>query len=55
MKHVLKFAAVALIIFTGCSTVILKPVDFAWPVESVLNVNQNGNVELKRYSLTLPF
>lgn len=52
MKHVLKFAAAALIIFTGCSTVILKPVDFAWPVESVLNVNQNGNVDLKRYSLT---
>lgn len=52
MKHVLKFAAAALIIFAGCSTVILKPVDFAWPVESVLDVDQNGNVDLKRYSLT---
>lgn len=52
MKHVLKFAAVALIIFTGCSTVILKPVDFAWPVESVLNVERNGNVDSKRYSIS---
>lgn len=36
----------------ACSSLILKPADFAWPVESVLKVDNNGNVQAQRYSLS---
>ncbi len=38
--------------FTGCSTLLLKPADFSWPVESVDKVADNGNVEVARYSIS---
>lgn len=39
------------LIFYSCSTLILKPSDFAWPVESVLKTDDQGNVIVERYSL----
>ena len=36
----------------GCSTLQLKPADFAWPVESVIHVDNNGKAFDDRYSLT---
>jgi hypothetical protein len=40
------------ILLAGCSTLILKPADFAWPIESVLKVDDNGNVQEKRFSFS---
>ncbi len=50
---VFKYLAVLLLIFfSACSSLVLKPINFSWPVESVLNVGNNGNVQAKRYSIS---
>jgi hypothetical protein len=36
----------------ACSGLVLKPADFAWPVESVLNVDAKGMVQEDRYSMS---
>jgi len=47
-----KFLLIGSFLFiAACSTLILKPADFAWPVESVLNVDNNGKVDIQRYSI----
>ncbi len=49
---ILKYAAISiLMIFSACSTLQLKPADFGWPVESVVKVDDQGNVSVDRYSL----
>lgn len=40
-------------ILSGCSSLTLKPGDFAWPVEFALNVDGQGNVQNERYSFSL--
>jgi hypothetical protein len=40
-------------ILAGCSSLMLKPGDFAWPVESALSVDNHGNVQSERYSFSL--
>ncbi len=48
---VFKFLAISLLaLFSACSTLVLKPADFSWPVEAVLNIDNNGNVQIQRYS-----
>lgn len=47
----------ALIIVTtfflaSCSTLMLSPAEFGWPIESVLKVDDNGIVKEDRYSLS---
>ncbi len=43
---------VALVFFVGgCSSLILKPADFAWPVESKLTVGPDGMAKESRYSI----
>ncbi len=42
-----------LIIQTACTSIVLTPVDFAWPIESVLETNRNGIVIENRYSLSI--
>ncbi|MBI3125409.1 MAG: hypothetical protein HYZ10_13495 [Ignavibacteriales bacterium] len=42
-----------LFITAGCSSVMLQPVDFSWPVETVLKVNQNGQVSEDRYAFDI--
>jgi hypothetical protein len=39
------------VMVASCSTLKLEPADFAWPVESVLVVDENGNVTEERYSI----
>lgn len=41
------------LILAGCSSLTLKPGDFAWPVESVLKVDDKGLVQDDRYSFSL--
>ncbi len=52
MKIFTYLAALSLIFLVACSSLILKPADFAWPIESVVNVENNGNAIIKRYSIT---
>ena len=40
-------------IVAGCSTVILQPADFSWPVESVLKVNEKGFISEERYTFSV--
>jgi hypothetical protein len=40
-------------VLAACSTLILKPADFGWPIESVLKVDNKGYVEDQRYSFIL--
>jgi hypothetical protein len=40
-------------ILAGCSSLTLKPGDFAWPVESALSVDSHGIVQNERYSFSL--
>lgn len=51
----MKSIKIILIVFSGfaaaCSTLKLQPADFAWPVESVLAVDENGTVSEERYSI----
>jgi hypothetical protein len=44
---------ISFFILAGCSSLTLKPADFAWPVESVLNVDGQGRVQSERYSYSL--
>lgn len=38
--------------FSACSMLVLEPADFAWPVESVLKVDENGNVQERQHLLS---
>ena len=44
---------VIMVFSAGCSSILLQPADFSWPVESVLKVDDNGYINEDRYSLTL--
>ena len=52
MKYIKFFVLLLLLILPACSTLILKPADFAWPVESVLKVDKNGFVQEQRFSFS---
>lgn len=52
MKFLICGGLLILFIFHGCSTLTLKPADFSWPVESVLEVDENGSVQEERYSIS---
>ena len=52
MKFI-KFVVVLLSVFiAACTSLVLQPADFAWPVESVVKVDNDGNVQEDRYSIT---
>lgn len=46
----IKLVILGLIILTGCSTLTLEPASFGWPIESVLAPDENGNINIERYS-----
>lgn len=42
------------ILFTyGCAQITLEPANFAWPIESVLNVDEDGMISDQRYSFSV--
>lgn len=45
---------VILLLFTsaGCSSLLLEPADFSWPIESVLKLSDEGFVKEDRHSLS---
>ena len=49
----LNFLLFLLLVFAAaCSTLKLEQADFAWPVESVISVDENGKVSDDRYSIS---
>lgn len=46
------FFLLTLVTFFGCAQLILEPADFAWPIETVLDTNDEGIVQESRYSFT---
>ena len=51
MRYNLILSFVILLSFTACSTLTLEQADFSWPIESVLPVDDNGNVMEEKYSV----
>lgn len=52
MKHKKIFLVVtSIILLTACSSLLLEPAQFAWPLESVLKVDKEGFVKEERYAL----
>lgn len=49
MRNVI-FALPVLLIITACTSVSLKPADFAWPIESVITTDSDGFANIDRYS-----
>ncbi len=53
MKYLSLFLCVVLCAaMVGCASFTLAPVDYSWPVESVLKADAKGMVEEARYSMT---
>jgi hypothetical protein len=44
-KALFLIPVVAIVALAGCGGFTLKPVDFAWPIESVLTTDANGVIE----------
>ena len=50
MRSILVFLFAAAI--AGCYQLTLEPSDFAWPIETVLNVDEEGFVREERFSFS---
>jgi hypothetical protein len=46
------FVCMFAIILTGCSTLLLSPADFSWPIEVTLKPDVKGNVQESRYKVS---
>ena len=46
------FVCILAVQIMGCSTLVLRPVDFAWPIEVTLQPDGKGNVQEARYQLS---
>ncbi|MGB5288201.1 MAG: hypothetical protein WBQ32_00460 [Ignavibacteriaceae bacterium] len=51
MRRFLILSLVFLSLTAACSVLTLQPVNFSWPLESVLPIDENGNVSEDRYSI----
>jgi len=51
----IKFLVLLILILSlyNCSTMQLSPADFSWPIESVLEVDEDGIIEEERYSFSV--
>ena len=52
MKPINFLPLLLLVITAACSTLKLQQADFAWPVESVISIDENGKVSDERYSIS---
>jgi len=52
MKSIFILLSFILGTFAACSVLTLTPAYFAWPIESVLNLNDEGEVSDERYSFS---
>ncbi len=51
MKVIIVVCSSLLAFLVGCTSMVLKPADFSWPIESVLKVDENGFIKDQRHSL----
>jgi hypothetical protein len=51
MRHLLALSLFLIFITVACSVLTLQPTNFAWPIESVLLVDDDGKISEDRYSL----
>ena len=51
MKRIIISSLLLLLVTTACSVLTLQPANFAWPLESILPVDDKGKVTDDRYSL----
>jgi hypothetical protein len=49
LKILLIISSITLL--AACSTLMLQPANFAWPLETVLKIDDEGNVKEDRYAL----
>lgn len=47
------FLLAALVSLSSCTSLVIRPVDYAWPVERVLEVDGRGTIHDDRYMLTM--
>lgn len=52
MKKLLLPLSFSFVLWPGCTSLMLKPADFSWPVESVVKVDGKGMVQENRYQLS---
>jgi len=50
MRKVIALLMFLIVIGTACTVLTLQPADFSWPVESVIKIDDQGNVTEDRYS-----
>lgn len=50
MKQLLILSLILISLVAACTVLRLQPADFSWPVESVLKIDDKGNVSEDRYS-----
>ncbi|HOI29295.1 MAG TPA: hypothetical protein PLZ15_05980 [Melioribacteraceae bacterium] len=48
----LMFIALIMVV-SGCNKLVLQPADFSWPMESVLNIDNSGEIADKRYTFKI--
>jgi hypothetical protein len=53
MKAIIILFFFLFLVLAGCSSLTLKPGDFAWPIESVSKVDDKGMIEDKQYYFSL--
>jgi hypothetical protein len=53
MKIKLLTALFALVTLWGCNTMMLTPVNFAWPLEAALTTDDTGTISENRYAITI--
>jgi hypothetical protein len=46
------FVCILAVQIIGCSTLVLRPVDFSWPIEATLQPDGKGNVREARYQMS---
>ena len=51
MKQFVTLSIILLSLTTACSVLTLQPANFSWPLESILPIDEKGNVIEDRYSL----
>ncbi len=52
MKFLKVIIILSLVAIPACTAIMLQPADFAWPVETVLKVGDDGFVSENRYSIS---
>ncbi len=53
MKYKLILVLFSAALLWGCNTMMLAPVNFAWPLESALTTDDDGTISENRYAITI--